>query len=83
MNIDQEVKKIVTGIIGLDAEQIDGNASFTDELNVDSLMVLEILAAIEDKYKIEIPPEKLAEMKTLQGVINVAQEYIGGDRQNA
>jgi acyl carrier protein len=83
MNIDQEIKKIVSEIIGRDAEQIDAAASFTDELGVDSLMMIEILAAIENKYKIEIDPEKLAAMKTLQGVINVAQQYLNGDRKNA
>ncbi|HYH03157.1 MAG TPA: acyl carrier protein [Bacillota bacterium] len=82
MDIDQEIKEIVTQITGKDAAQMDPAATFTEDLGIDSLMVLELLAEIENKYDIEIPPEKLVAMKTLQGVINVAKEFINGDREN-
>lgn len=83
MNVDREIKELVTLIIGKDATQLDETVSFSNELGVDSLMVLEILAAIENKYKIEIAPEKLVDMQTLKGVIDVAKGLIAGGRENA
>jgi acyl carrier protein len=83
MNIDREIKELVTPIIGRDATGLDETASFANDLGVDSLMILEILAAIENKYNLEISPERLAEMQTLQGVVAVAREYLAGDRENA
>jgi acyl carrier protein len=43
---------------------------------MDSMMALEILAAIEKKYKIAIPEEKLAEFKTLSSIVAIAKEYL-------
>ena len=83
MNLDLEIKALVAQIIGKPAAEIDAAASFTEQLGLDSLMMLEILAAIENKYQIEIDPEKLADMKTLQGVINVAREYLPGGPSHA
>jgi acyl carrier protein len=83
MNIDREIKELITPIIGRDASQLDETASFASDLGVDSLMILEILAAVENKYNLEISPDRLAEMQTLQGVVAVAREYLAGDRENA
>ena len=43
---------------------------------MDSMMALEILAAIEKKYKISIPEEKLAEFKTLNDTLAVVKENL-------
>jgi acyl carrier protein len=83
MNIDREIKELVTPIIGKEATELDETASFANDLGVDSLMILEILAAIENKYNIEISPDRLSEMQTLQGVVAVARDYLAGDRENA
>jgi acyl carrier protein len=40
------------------------------------MMALEILAAIEKKYKISIPEEKLMQLTTLKDTVAVAREYL-------
>ncbi|MFA5275905.1 MAG: acyl carrier protein [Candidatus Omnitrophota bacterium] len=74
--IDEEIKDLVAAIIEKNPQDIDPNANFYKDLGVDSMMALEILAAIEKKYKISIPEEKLASLITLNDTIAVAKEYI-------
>ena len=75
-DIAQEITKIIAEIIEKEPGEIDPDAKFTD-LGVDSMMALEMLAAIEKKYKIAIPEEKLMQFTTLNETIKIAQEYLG------
>jgi len=74
--VEEEIKALVAEIIEKDPQEIDPHANFYKDLGVDSMMALEILAAIEKKYKISIPEEKLANLITLDDTIAVAKEYI-------
>jgi acyl carrier protein len=76
-DLENEIRNIIAEIIEKPAEEITPNAKFYEDLGVDSMMALEILAAIEKKYKISIPEEKLAQLTTLEQTITVAKEYLG------
>lgn len=76
LNIEEEIRGIVAQIIEKDPAEIMPDAKFFEELGVDSMMALEILAAIEKKFKITIPEEKLAQLTTLNETIKVAKEYL-------
>ncbi|MCU0651957.1 MAG: acyl carrier protein [Candidatus Omnitrophica bacterium] len=75
-NIEEEIKNLIAEIIEKDPGQVTPEAKFFEDLGVDSMMALEILAAIEKKYKISIPEEKLAQLTTLAQTIAVAKEYL-------
>ena len=75
-NVDEEITNLVATIIEKDPKDIDPNANFFKDLGVDSMMALEIMAAIEKKYKISIPEERLTSLVTLNDTIAVAKEYI-------
>jgi acyl carrier protein len=74
--VEEEIKGLVATIIEKDPAEINPDANFFKELGVDSMMALEILAAIEKKYKIAIPEEKLPQLTTLNQTIAVAKEFI-------
>ena len=74
--IEARVKKIVVEQLGVKEEEVTVDASFVDDLEIDSLMALEIVAAIEKKYRIQIPEENLQRVKTLNDTVALAQEYI-------
>ena len=76
MNCEERIKEIVCEIIDT-KEEINPDASFMDDLGLDSLRALEILAAIETEYSITIEPERLREMTTLNNVIKLTKEYLG------
>lgn len=79
MSIEKEITGIVSSIIQVAENEIRKEASFFDEYGMDSLRALEILAEIENKYKITIDPEKLAEMTCLQKVISITEECLKKD----
>jgi 3-oxoacyl-[acyl-carrier-protein] synthase II len=76
MNLENEILSIVSAIIQVPEADIQMDASFFNEYGMDSLKALEILAEIENKYKITIDPEKLMEM-TWKAMIN-NKVYITG-----
>jgi acyl carrier protein len=75
-DIENEIRNLVAEIIEKDPAEIKSDARFIEDLGVDSMMALEILAGIEKKYKISIPEEKLAEFKTLDSIVTIAKEYL-------
>ena len=78
-SLESEIRAIVAEITEIEPEKITLGAKFIDDLGMDSMMALEILAALEKKYKIQIPEEKLMGLTTLQETINLTKEYLKED----
>jgi acyl carrier protein len=74
----KEIKKIVADVIEVEEDEFDGETKFVDELEVDSMMALEILVAIEKKYKVKIPEERLENITNLNESVALAREFIEG-----
>jgi len=75
-NLEQEVKNLVAEVLETEPEKINPQAKFVDDLGMDSMMALEILAALEKKYKITIPEEMMPKFTTLQQTISIIQGLI-------
>lgn len=75
-NLENEIRDIIAEIIEKNPADIAPEAKFVDDLGVDSMMALEIMAAIEKKYKIAIPEEKLSQLATLKDTVAIAKEYL-------
>ena len=75
-NLENELRSLIAEIIEKPPAAITLEAKFYEDLEVDSMMALEILAAIEKKYRIAIPEEKLAQLVTLKDTVAVAKEYL-------
>jgi acyl carrier protein len=75
--IREELRAIIARIGELDANEIEGDSHFIEDLEIDSLMALEILVAIEKKYEIDIPDEELVKFTTLDSVMAVVDDYLG------
>lgn len=75
-DIESEIRGLVAEIIEKNPDEISPDSRFVEDLGVDSMMALEILAGIEKKYKIAIPEEKLSELRTLNAAVAIAKEYI-------
>jgi acyl carrier protein len=75
---ENEVRKIVAEILELEVDEIPDEANFIEDLDMDSLRALEILASLEKNFKISIPQEELKEMKNMKSVIRITKEYYDG-----
>ena len=71
---DQEILaglgEIVEEIAGVPADEVTPSKSFVDDLDIDSLSMVEIAVAAQDKFGVEIPDDQLKDLKTVQDVID-------------
>ena len=61
----KELQDLSAEILGIDPDQVQMDKSFQRDLAADSLDLVELIAAIEDKYDVELSEEELANMKTI------------------
>lgn len=59
------IAEIVEEVTGIDAAEVVLEKSFVDDLDIDSLSLVEIAVQLEDKYEVKIPDEDLASLRTV------------------
>ncbi|MFE6284794.1 acyl carrier protein [Streptomyces sp. NPDC057877] len=65
-----EVRELLTATVeDLTAEEIEPDSSLKDDLGVDSLARLELVAAIEDHWQIKVPVEEAEELTTVREIV--------------
>ncbi|AWS45654.1 acyl carrier protein [Streptosporangium subroseum] len=67
------VGKIINEITGIPADEVTPEKSFVDDLDIDSLSMVEIAVAAQDEFGVEIPDDKLKDLKTVKDVIGFIQ----------
>jgi acyl carrier protein len=71
---EDKVKQIIMEKLGVSEEQVTPEASFIDDLNADSLDIVELVMELEDAFGLEIPDEDAEKLRTVQNSI----EYLSG-----
>lgn len=74
--LEQEIRTLVSKIIKRDENKIDPNANIFSEYGVDSLLGVEILAGLDKKYGLDVPEEKIRQIKSLNDIIKLARDLI-------
>ena len=59
------LQELAAEILGVEPEQVQKNVSFQRDLAADSLDLVELIAAVEDKYDVELSEEELERMKNV------------------
>ena len=62
--------EIVTEVTGIKAEQIVPGATFVDDLDVDSLSMVEVAVAAEERVGVRIPDDELVKLKTVGDAVS-------------
>lgn len=70
--IFNELKEIIVEQLAVDPEEVTIEASFVEDLNADSLDLVELIMEIEEKFNIQVPDEVAEKIVT----VNDAVEYI-------
>ena len=71
---EEKVKQISMEKLGVSEEQVTSEASFIDDLNADSLDIVELVMELEDAFGLEIPDEDAEKLKSVQNAI----DYLKG-----
>ncbi len=74
MSVEERVKSIIVEQLGVDAEEVNPEASFVDDLGADSLDTVELVMALEEEFEIEIPDEDAEKITTVQQAIDYINE---------
>ncbi len=70
MPVADKVKEIIVEQLGVDENQVEPSASFVDDLGADSLDIVELVMAFEEKFDLEIPDEDAEKIKTVKDAID-------------
>jgi acyl carrier protein len=65
----EKIQEIIADKLSIDIEEITLEASFIDDLNADSLDIVELIMALEDELDLEIPDEEVEGFKTVGDVV--------------
>ena len=76
--IKDELKEMMAEIMETEPGEIKDDAQFVQDLGMDSMMALEVLASLEKKYKIVIPEEELLKFTTLNNTVEVVSKIVNG-----
>lgn len=68
----EKLKEIIAERLSVDAEEVELNTSFKDDLGADSLDLFELVMALEDEFDVEIPADELSNINTVNDVV----EYL-------
>lgn len=70
MSVGDKVKNIIVEQLGVDADEVTPQASFTDDLGADSLDIVELVMAFEEEFGIEIPDDDAEKISRVQEAID-------------
>jgi len=78
--IFEEVRTLVAEQLGVDKSVVTVNASFEDDLRADSLTLVELLMALEEKFELpDIPEEEADKIKTVADVVSYVEAKKSSD----
>ena len=81
--IRTKIKEIIGGVASIDATEIADDASLIDDLQLDSLSLLEIGVDIDYEYRLGVPEERLQEFRTVQDAVDLVAQHLAGAASRA
>jgi acyl carrier protein len=69
-DVRAELAEIVNEVAGVDADDVQLEKSFVDDLDIDSLSMVEIVVAAEEKFGVRIPDEEVKNLKTVGDAVS-------------
>ncbi|NIA01574.1 MAG: acyl carrier protein [Bacteroidia bacterium] len=77
MSVSEKVKSIIVEQLGVDADEVTIEASFTEDLGADSLDIVELVMAFEEEFGIEIPDEDAEKISRVKEAVSYIEQHQG------
>ena len=78
MSVFEEVKAIIVEVLGVDPQKVTPEATFREDLEADSLDLVELIMAFEDKFGEEIPDEEAQQITTVGEAVAYVEQRMAG-----
>ena len=76
MVVEDKIKAVIADQLGVKTEEVTPEASLIDDLGADSLDTVELIMALEEEFKIEIPDEDAGRIKTVGKIIKYIEDKV-------
>lgn len=74
--VQNRVKKVIAKVLKTSQENISDNANFIFDLGADSLQSVELVAAFEEEFQIEMEEDKALEIQTVADAAKFISQYL-------
>jgi acyl carrier protein len=74
--IRNEIKRLIANVTEREPDEIPDGAHFMDELGVDSLMAMEVMIAVDKKFKIDIPEEEFNKATNVNESVAMVEQFL-------
>ncbi len=74
MALFDEVKEVIVEQLNVSPDEVKPEARFVEDLGADSLDVVEMIMALEEKFEIEIPDSEAEKIQTVQDVVDYIEK---------
>lgn len=75
-NITLKIKQIIADVADLDVEEIADNARFIDDLELDSLALLEIGVDVDYEFRLGVSEERLGKLRSIPETVDLVEEVL-------
>lgn len=76
--IRSRIKQIVSNVTNIPVDEIGDEASYRDDLELDSLSLLEIGVDVDYEFKLRVPEEELQDIETVQDSVELVLVHMNG-----
>ena len=76
--IESRLTNVLVSELGLDESKITMDADLEDDLEIDSLGVVELLMALEDAFGVKIPDEEAEDIRTVGETVDLLEAKLAG-----
>ena len=78
----ERIKKVIENQLGIEPDDIKLESTFFEDLDADSLDIVELILTFEEAFKVDISDEAAAEMSSVQDVFNFVKKILAEKGQS-
>jgi acyl carrier protein len=76
--IESKLTDILVDELGIERDAVTMDAKFEEDLEVDSLGVVELLMALEDNFDVKIPDDEAQALVTVGDAVDIVEQKMNG-----
>ena len=76
-NAEERLRKIIAEQLGVPEEEVVPEASFIDDLNADSLEMVDLIISLEEEFNIQVSDEDAEKIKTVKDAFDYLNDRLG------